>query len=77
VMTRIVFGRDDAEASRIAGDVEALRARGVIVGTANQVVDGLGKLAEAGAQRVMAQWLELDDLDRIEAMAAQVIPQLG
>jgi hypothetical protein len=76
-MTRIIFGRDDAEANRIAGDVEALRARGVIIGTANHVVEELGKLADAGARRVMAQWLELDDLDRIEAMAASVLPQLG
>jgi F420-dependent oxidoreductase-like protein len=77
VMTRVIFGRDDAEANQIAGDVEALRARGVIVGTANHVVEGLGKLADAGVKRVMAQWLELDDLDRIEALAASVLPQLG
>jgi F420-dependent oxidoreductase-like protein len=76
LMTRIIFGRDDAEATRIAGDVETARARGVIVGTANHVVEELGKRAEAGAQRVMCQWLELDDLDRIEAMAASVLPQL-
>jgi F420-dependent oxidoreductase-like protein len=76
LMTRIIFGRDDAEAARIAGDVDAARTRGVIVGTANHVVEELGKRAEAGAQRVMAQWLELDDLDRVEAMAASVLPQL-
>jgi F420-dependent oxidoreductase-like protein len=76
LMTRIIFGRDDAEAAQIAGDVEAARADGVIVGTANHVVEELGKQAEAGAQRVMSQWLELDDLDRIEAMAASVLPQL-
>ncbi|MFL5759938.1 MAG: TIGR03560 family F420-dependent LLM class oxidoreductase [Thermomicrobiales bacterium] len=76
LMTRIIFGRDDAEAAQIAGDAEAARAKGAIVGTANQVVEELGKRAEAGAQRVMAQWLELDDIDRIEAMAASVLPQL-
>jgi F420-dependent oxidoreductase-like protein len=76
LMTRIIFGRDDAEAARIAGDVEAARADGVIVGTANHVVEELGKRAEAGAQRVMSHWLELDDIDRIEAMAASVLPQL-
>jgi F420-dependent oxidoreductase-like protein len=76
LMTRIIFGRDDAEAARIAGDVEAARADGVIVGTANHVVEELGKRAEASAQRVMSQWLELDDIDRIEAMAASVLPQL-
>jgi hypothetical protein len=34
-------------------------------------------LADAGVQRVMLQWLALDDLDRLEAMAASVLPQVG
>jgi hypothetical protein len=33
-------------------------------------------LAEQGVQRVMLQWLDLDDLDRLEAMAKTVLPQL-
>jgi hypothetical protein len=29
-----------------------------------------------GVQRVMLQWLDLDDLDGLEAMAHTVLPQL-
>ncbi len=33
----------------------------------------LGRLAEAGVQRVMLQWLDLDDLDGLEALARGVL----
>ena len=45
------------------------RQQGALVGTANELVDQLGKWAEVGIQRVMLQWLDLDDLDGLEAMA--------
>lgn len=71
LMTGLIFGRTDAEVKeKLRGrDVDALRARGVIVGTISAVVDQLAAFAEAGAQRVMLQWLDLDDLDRLEALA--------
>ncbi len=77
VMTGIVFGRNDAEVQRVASaergqTLEQLRERGIIVGTVQAVVDQLGRLAEAGAQRVMLQWLAQNDLDRLEAMAHAV-----
>ena len=43
------------------------------MGTPSEVVDQLGGVAEAGVQRVMLQWLELDDLDRLEALARAVL----
>ena len=49
---------------------------GVLVGTEGEIVERLGGLAEAGVQRVMAQWLEVDDIDALEAMAHSVLPQL-
>jgi hypothetical protein len=45
----------------------------VIAGTPSAVVDQLGQLAEAGLQRVMLQWLDLDDLDRLSALAETVL----
>lgn len=75
------FGRTEAEAKalvekRLEGGRTAGDALGLAMGTANEIVDHIGKLAEAGAQRVMLQWLALDDTDRLEAMAVQVLPQL-
>ncbi len=78
LMTRAVFGRTDAAVERkLAGQsADELRARGTIAGTAPEVADQLGHLAEAGVQRVMLQWLETDDIDGLEAMAQSVLPQL-
>jgi alkanesulfonate monooxygenase SsuD/methylene tetrahydromethanopterin reductase-like flavin-dependent oxidoreductase (luciferase family) len=78
LMTRIIFAQNEAELKRrLEGqDEQALRERGIIAGTPNEIVDALGKLNEAGVQRVMAQWLDQDDLGGIEAMASTVISQL-
>jgi F420-dependent oxidoreductase-like protein len=74
LMTGLFFGRDEVELSaKLQGrDPASLRERGVIVGTPGAVVDQLGALAQAGVQRVMLQWLALDDLDGLEALAKVV-----
>jgi F420-dependent oxidoreductase-like protein len=78
LMTRVIFGRTDAEVSRKLGGEprEQLRARGLIVGTPPEIVEQLGSLAEAGVQRVMLQWLEVDDIDSLETLARAILPQL-
>jgi alkanesulfonate monooxygenase SsuD/methylene tetrahydromethanopterin reductase-like flavin-dependent oxidoreductase (luciferase family) len=78
LMTRVVFGRTTSQVKRKLADETAdrVRAAGGIVGTAQEIVDQLGPLAEAGVQRVMLQWLEADDIDGLEAMAQSVLPQL-
>jgi F420-dependent oxidoreductase-like protein len=83
LMTGCVFGKDQAEVkrkveARTSGKrtADELRQRGVAVGTASQIADQLGQLAESGVQRVMLQWLELDDLEGIAAMAQGILPQI-
>lgn len=81
MMTGCVFGRDQAEVDAKVAEynnqtVDSLRERGLMVGTGDQIVEQLGKLAEVGVQRVMLQWLALDDLDGLEAMAKAVLPQV-
>lgn len=75
MMTGLVFGRDQAEyeAQLDGRDAAALQGRGVVVGTPGAVVDQLGRLAEGGLQRVMLQWLALDDLDRLAGLAEAVV----
>jgi len=75
LMTRAVFGRTDADVERkLAGrPADELRARGAIVGTGPEVAEQLGRLDEAGVERVMLQWLETDDIDGLEAMAESVL----
>lgn len=78
-MSTVIFGRDDQEVrNKIAltgKTVEELRAAGLFVGTASEIVEQLGQLAEIGIERVMLQWLELDDMDRLEALTSSVLPQ--
>src|SRR3954468_17458880 len=52
-----------------------LRRQGV-AGTPAQVVDQLGRYAEAGAERAYLQVLDLADLDHLDLIAAEVVPQL-
>lgn len=80
MMTGITFGVDAAEVEqKVAqrtkgkGTAEQLRQRGRIVGTSSEIIDQFGGLAEAGLQRVMLQWLDLDDLDGLEALAKSVL----
>jgi F420-dependent oxidoreductase-like protein len=77
LMTRVVFGRTRADVDRkLDGAGRDWAPAGVVAGTENEVVEQLGRLAEAGVERVMAQWLEVDDIDALEAMAHSVLPQL-
>ena len=81
VMTGCFFGRTDAEVQqKIEGrnkTVQDFRDLGVMIGTPNEIVAQLGELAEVGLQRVMLQWLDLDDLDGLEALAKTVLPQIS
>ena len=80
LMTGLVFGRDEGELQRkLEGrpPAEDLRARGLVVGTPAQVRDQIAALGQAGVQRVMLQWLDLDDLDGLAALAQAVLPAAG
>ena len=77
LMTRVIFGLTDAEVDRkLDGDERDQLPAAVLAGTTDEIVDRLGRLSEAGVQRVMLQWLEVDDIDGLEAMAYSVLPQL-
>lgn len=84
MMVGCLFAKDEHQvnqriADRYKGErsIDDLRERGAIIGTSNQMVDQLGDLAEAGVQRVMLQWLDLEDIDGLETIAYEVIPQLS
>ena len=70
LMTRVIFGKDEDQVTeRLAGEsADELRAKGQIVGTAEQIPAQLRELEAAGVQGVMLQWI--DDLDDIEGIAA-------
>lgn len=76
MMTGLLFGQDDARYKEKLGesDFDQVRERGVIAGTPSQVQEQLAELAEkTGMYRVQLQWIDLDDLDGLEAFAKAVL----
>jgi len=73
-------GADDAEVRRradaIGRDVDDLRAEQHLVGTPAEIVDLIGQFAELGSQRFYLQTLDVDDLDHLELVASEVMPQV-
>jgi F420-dependent oxidoreductase-like protein len=73
-------GRDETEVRRRAAAIgrepTELRKSGV-AGTPAECAATLAEYVDAGVERVYLQTLDLDDLDHIELVAAEVISQLG
>jgi F420-dependent oxidoreductase-like protein len=73
MITGLRFGRTrkglDEQLSTRNETAKGLRKRGILVGVGEEVVDQIKGLQEAGLQRLMLQWLDLDDLKGLEALA--------
>lgn len=83
IMVTCIFGRDESQvqrrvAERTSGQrtAEELRRGGALVGTPGEMIEQIHQLAEAGVQRIMLQWIDLDDLQGLEIIANQVAPQV-
>jgi len=81
MMTGCVIGSDLKEVQRKVLErtggkrsVEDLRQRGLVVGAAADGIDQLKALGAAGANQVMLQWLDLDDIEGLEYLSEQVLP---
>ncbi|WP_266391024.1 LLM class F420-dependent oxidoreductase [Streptomyces canus] len=76
----VCVGKDDQEVARraaaIGREVEELKANG-LAGTPAEVVDKIGRYAAVGSRRIYLQILDLDDLDHLELISAQVQSQLS
>jgi F420-dependent oxidoreductase-like protein len=72
-------GKDEAELARraaaIGRELPELREQG-LVGTPSEVVDRIGAYAAAGASTMYLQILDLADLDHLELLASEVLPQV-
>ena len=64
MMTGIRFAQSRAglEAKLHGHPVEELRGRGMIVGVGEDIKPQLAELEQAGLQRVMLQWMDLEDI---------------
>ena len=81
LMTGLVFGRDQADLDAKLGQrtlsADELRERGLVVGTGNELVAQLEAFAEAGVQRIMLQWIDLDDMAGLEKLGTAVLHQVS
>ena len=73
-------GADEADVTRRAASIgrepAELRANGA-AGLPGEVLETIGRYQEAGATRVYLQVLDVDDLDHIALVGAEVLPQLS
>ena len=91
VMLELSFGRDKAELDRklswrrddpqhagksLEKVIEVLSMDGTIVGTPDMIIEQINAYQKAGADELILQWFDLDDIDRLQAFAASVLPQL-
>jgi alkanesulfonate monooxygenase SsuD/methylene tetrahydromethanopterin reductase-like flavin-dependent oxidoreductase (luciferase family) len=76
----VCCGRDPAELERRAAAIGRpladLRVNGV-AGTPAEVIERIGQFAEIGANGMYLQVLDLDDVDHLELIAAEVLPQVS
>jgi F420-dependent oxidoreductase-like protein len=81
LMTRLIFGKDDAALKAVLrkqennANADDLIKRGLIVGTPSAVIDQLNGWVEAGVQRFMLQWLDMDNIADLEVIARDVLPK--
>jgi F420-dependent oxidoreductase-like protein len=73
IFTRSERALKDRLAERGLGREEAME-RGLVVGTPEMWVEQLSAYAEAGAERIMLQWLDQDDVESLEIIAREVLP---
>ena len=75
----VCCGKDEAELARraasIGRDLAELRENG-LAGSPSEIVDKIGAFAEAGATTFYLQILDLADLDHLELLASEVLPQV-
>ncbi len=78
MMTGCIFGKDESSLKNKlpmyrAGTVEELQQRGEVAGSLSAIKDQLHILEQAGLQRIMLQWLDLDDLENLEELAKGIL----
>ena len=75
----VCCGTDDAEVTRRAANIgrepDELRQNGA-AGTPDEVVAKLERYAEAGADRIYLQVLDVDDLEHVRLLGREVLPRV-
>jgi len=77
-MKGLVFGIDQQDLTKKLQDktVDDFVARGLIAGTANQIVNQIHQWAALGLQKIMLQWSNLTAFDQLEIFAQKILSQI-
>jgi alkanesulfonate monooxygenase SsuD/methylene tetrahydromethanopterin reductase-like flavin-dependent oxidoreductase (luciferase family) len=77
MMTGCYFGHTDSALKQKlearGRTLEEMHQHGMIAGSASVIREQLQKLEDVGLQRIMLQWLDLDDLTGLEVLAKAVL----
>jgi F420-dependent oxidoreductase-like protein len=77
MMTGCVFGKDDASLNRkiqfYGKTLQEVQQGGAVAGSLSAIKEQLQALEQAGLQRIMLQWLDLDDLESLEVLAKGIL----
>jgi F420-dependent oxidoreductase-like protein len=77
VMLRCIFGQNSEKVKEkiISSNrtIDAWRQLGAIVGTGDQIREQLKEVEQACIQRVMLQWLDLEDLEGLADLAKEIL----
>ncbi|MFE5923023.1 hypothetical protein [Streptomyces sp. NPDC056468] len=74
-----LIGRTDAEVQRRAAPLHvksALPPEDPVVGSPAQLVEPLGEFSAIGASRIHLRLIDFNDLDHLELIAGEALPQL-
>ncbi|GLV54448.1 LLM class F420-dependent oxidoreductase [Dictyobacter sp. S3.2.2.5] len=93
VMHSVVFARDRAELEHKLSQYrqepefttmntdglvkQLIAANKTIIGTPDQIVQQLQAYADAGAQEIMLQWFDFEDIEGLRAFASSVLPRVS
>ncbi len=81
LMTRVIYRPTQAQLDAYLHEsgikAEAQPQGAMIIGTGAEVVEQIGALAEAGVERFMLQWMDLDDMANLELLSRDVLTQVG
>jgi F420-dependent oxidoreductase-like protein len=77
MMTGCVFGKDAPALNKkinfYGQSLQEVQEGGVVAGSLSEIKEQLQALGQAGLQRIMLQWLDLDDLESLEALAKAIL----
>ena len=77
MMTGCVFGKDESALNKkvrfYGKTIHEIQQYGIVAGSLSAIKEQFQALEQAGLQRIMLQWLDLDDLKSLEKLAKGIL----